>query len=473
MDADASSRRCQFTLRSLFGAMLLAGVLLGVVQWLGADFFARVLHVTSSWPGGWLLTPALFAALCAVIAATFNRLLGRLVRGSVATAVLAVLLVGALAGAAYLGWAQYRCMFTFSEIGTSRSCAHPDSVIVSLYYWVDARYTSLPVFFCPCQGQWPRVWLFLQEGSVALSGVAGCCLGLMALPIPRRLRSFVRGFAVRHRQGLRRTPLVALAAVVVAVPWLGWRLERVRWQWEDEANWAKRGATADYRDGTLVGLSFDRVTSTVRSREGPPLEDGDLRQLEPLASLERLGLFGADITDAGLVHLKGLTRLEWLSLRGTRVTGLGVEHLRSLPELDWLDLSETPTDDEGLEHLAAVPNLDCLWLKNTQVTDAGLVHLRHLKNLTRLDLSATKITDAGLEHLECLSKLEMLELNNTQISDTGLRTLRELPSLRLLEMYGTDITEGAAHEFMKTPVTLDSDHLLMLPELFEPGSGEE
>jgi internalin A len=60
-----------------------------------------------------------------------------------------------------------------------------------------------------------------------------------------------------------------------------------------------------------------------------------LKRLEGLTQLQKLNLWGTQITDSGLQHLKGLKQLRLLLLAGTKVTDEGVKELQqALPNCE-------------------------------------------------------------------------------------------------------------------------------------------
>ncbi|MGO8691915.1 MAG: hypothetical protein ACLQLG_20025 [Thermoguttaceae bacterium] len=92
----------------------------------------------------------------------------------------------------------------------------------------------------------------------------------------------------------------------------------------------------------LQGLDFT---------QHPKFGDAELRQLNGLARLRWLSLYGTGVTDTGLKCLKGLTRLQTLLLGGTNVTDAGLEYLKGLTKLEMLDLSRTQVTDAGVRDL--------------------------------------------------------------------------------------------------------------------------
>ena len=58
-----------------------------------------------------------------------------------------------------------------------------------------------------------------------------------------------------------------------------------------------------------------------------PATDDDLKAISLLADLQRLTLYGAEISDAGVACLKGLPKLKDLTLYNTNISDAGMEEL--------------------------------------------------------------------------------------------------------------------------------------------------
>lgn len=110
-------------------------------------------------------------------------------------------------------------------------------------------------------------------------------------------------------------------------------------------------------------------TAEVKDLSGLPEDD---------FSIERIVLNDTNVTDDDLQQLQGLANLKYLGLYGANVT------------------------DAGLEHIVGLPSLEELELSYTQVTDAGLSKLKQIKTLKKLYLNGTNdtVTDAAVEQLE-------------------------------------------------------------------------
>ena len=157
------------------------------------------------------------------------------------------------------------------------------------------------------------------------------------------------------------------------------------WEWADGAvtgelpiwpEWLVKGLGPDYF-GNVVSVSFTRRAS-----------DNDLIQVGKLKRLERLDLYGSDVTDRGLAHLKDLKNLSMLMLVRTKAVDAGLAQLEGMKSLRILSLQGTDLTDRGLAYLAGFTELEDLNLESTQISDAGLTHLTGLSKLRALDLES-------------------------------------------------------------------------------------
>ena len=77
-----------------------------------------------------------------------------------------------------------------------------------------------------------------------------------------------------------------------------------------------------------------------------------LKQIEPLKQLRSLRVTGKAITDNGIIRsISGMATLEYLSLEYTAVSDAGLASLRRLPRLKWLDVRGTNVTAAGVEKL--------------------------------------------------------------------------------------------------------------------------
>ncbi len=195
-------------------------------------------------------------------------------------------------------------------------------------------------------------------------------------------------------------------------------------------------------------------------------DNGLLRHVPDLPSLQSLSLAYLDITSRGLVALDSLAWIERLDLTHTAV---GCEAIVSLVNekahtLRRLDLSNTAVDDSTLASFPHDLQLLELALMDTHVTDLGCEHLPKCQWLTKLQLDLTDVTDDGIriltdcEHIRTLglyktkvtdtslvwlsdSVLEHLGLAQTQVTDAGMPVLAEYSELKSLDFRSTAITD--------------------------------
>jgi internalin A len=190
----------------------------------------------------------------------------------------------------------------------------------------------------------------------------------------------------------------------------------------------------------LIGIDYFGHVTAVSFTDRSGVEIADIRELSPLVdlrtgvkdltNLERLDLFGKNVSDAALINLKGLSKLSELNLIGSPVSDAGLAHLKGLVNLSVLRIGSTDISDSGLAQLKTLTNLSELYLFNTNVTDTGLTHLKELPKLALLDLRITRVSDAGLVHLKELTKLAVLHLTGARVTDNGMKQLEDaLPGL--------------------------------------------
>ena len=152
------------------------------------------------------------------------------------------------------------------------------------------------------------------------------------------------------------------------------------------------------------------------------VNDRQLQEIDPQASILNLCFIGGDISDDGL---------------------------KSLPNFDnarWIDLFATHITDDGTIGLSRASRLRQLNLENTPITDTTVERLAKSSELTILDLSRTQISDKCLPVIGTLSKLQSLWLTGTPVTDTGIRELANLSSLRHLELSGTNVSASARRQ---------------------------
>eukprot|EP00808_Paulinella_micropora_P006369 g63007.t1 len=198
-----------------------------------------------------------------------------------------------------------------------------------------------------------------------------------------------------------------------------------------------------FTNSVLAHLSRAQVVQKLEklSLWGSDISDDGLVHLAQWSNLRDLDLSQCHaIGDPGLAHLAGLHMLEKLQLGKCKVRGPG---LASLPHtLRSLDLSSC--GDVKLAYLSGFKALEKLSLSECDIFDDDLAHLVHLSNLRNLDLTdCIAIGDAGLAHLAGLPSLEVLQLESCEeIRGPGLATLPL--TLRSLSLNGCRAINGIA-----------------------------
>jgi hypothetical protein len=200
-------------------------------------------------------------------------------------------------------------------------------------------------------------------------------------------------------------------------------LDRVETACLSEPN--KKNASATAPNGTAKdqAIAFiERLGGHVERQTGgqdPPVigvdlhksrvSDDDLAVVRNFPQLQRLNLYGTNVTGPGLMNLQGLRALQLLNLNDTAIGDVALANIRDLPALKELNLRNTRVTDRGLANLQTVPALERLALRGPGITDAGLASLRSMKNLVYLQLSGTAATEAGISDLQrALPKLKVI-----------------------------------------------------------------
>ena len=101
-----------------------------------------------------------------------------------------------------------------------------------------------------------------------------------------------------------------------------------------------------------------------------------------MPNLEKLIIWGADISDRGLSDLAKCRKLKTIWLLDTDIHGEGLKQLSALEQLEELNLSGTRVTASSLQPLKAVPTLKSLSVARTGVSkqealeyyQAGCVH---------------------------------------------------------------------------------------------------
>jgi hypothetical protein len=145
--------------------------------------------------------------------------------------------------------------------------------------------------------------------------------------------------------------------------------------------------------------------------------------------LQSLLLSGCEITDASLAYLRNLTWLEHLDLSCNRISGEGLVHFEGMMLLERLEVWGCDLTVDGLAHLPPLPSLwDLEIFLNLELADAALAHLDKFPALERLDLHGTPVRDGALVCLKKLRNLRYLNISHTKISrNAALKLCAALP----------------------------------------------
>lgn len=182
------------------------------------------------------------------------------------------------------------------------------------------------------------------------------------------------------------------------------------------------------RELALAGVFSSAVLQEVgkltalRRFEIESMEDGNLRPLAQLRSLERLIVkFRLGTRVDGLAVLANFRLLDTLGLQYADITDLSpITNLDSLKVLDVTGCSFP--GDEGVEIVNSGPiTIEYLSLANTAANDDDLENVTRYVRLKVLLLDYTDITDAALKVIARLPSLKQLGVEGTRVSTEGVR----------------------------------------------------
>lgn len=158
--------------------------------------------------------------------------------------------------------------------------------------------------------------------------------------------------------------------------------------------------------------------------------------VEVFPKLEKLWIWGAEISDKSVESLQKCANLKDLTLENTGIRNPSGKLLASYPNLEKLTLRRaTFMDDEGLADLTKAPKLQYLTLLYCNFTDTGMKAVSTMKQLKLLDLRGNVlISDAGIQSLATLTNLKALRLRNTQLTDAAFDALAGMKGLRVLSI---------------------------------------
>ena len=182
--------------------------------------------------------------------------------------------------------------------------------------------------------------------------------------------------------------------------------------WTDSTNWL-----SDAPIGTWYGVTTDA--------------DG---------RVDRLGLFGNQLTGEIPRELGNLANLKWLSLDGNELTGEIPGQLGNLTNLTILYLERNQLTGEIPRELGDLANLEWLILGGNELTGEIPGELGNLTNLTVLYLDRNQLTGEIPQELGSLAKLLQLGLWDNQLSGEVPREFRSLSNLTWLRLGGNELT---------------------------------
>ncbi|MCE9544676.1 MAG: hypothetical protein K8T25_04040 [Planctomycetia bacterium] len=157
------------------------------------------------------------------------------------------------------------------------------------------------------------------------------------------------------------------------------------------------------------------------------INDGKARFQLSLENELRFGLWipywkGNDVSLADLHEVKDVERL---SLFGANITDRSLSEIAQLKDLEQLNLCDTPITDVGVKELHVLKSLTSLNVSNTKVTDASLVVFKQLNGLEALSLDNTLISDHALSTLQQMTQLKTLSVAGTRLSPQSIVTLEK------------------------------------------------
>ena len=164
-----------------------------------------------------------------------------------------------------------------------------------------------------------------------------------------------------------------------------------------------------------------------------------------LPKLQKLSLWGAEISDRSVELLKNCADLKDLSLENTSIRNPAGKIFASYPVLERLTLRRaTFMDDEGLIALTKSPKLRYLTLLYCNFSDDGMKAVATMKDLRLLDIRGnSRITDAGVGELKTLTVLRALRLRNMLLTDAAFEALADMKALRVLSIEDSaDVTDA-------------------------------
>jgi Leucine-rich repeat (LRR) protein len=179
---------------------------------------------------------------------------------------------------------------------------------------------------------------------------------------------------------------------------------------------------------------------------------------QDLTKLERLDIWGSNVSNQGLMYLKGFPKLKHLNLAWTNVTQIPV--LPSLRHLNMANctISSIFQDWQGMEGM-----MEELYLPGANILNLSEVFSGPwANNLSLIDLSSSVLKD--VDFLDGKSKLEVLNLGGTIAGNASMKTVARIGfNLKLLDLSGCKVdSEG---------IGILADNLPKVEQLILSGTG--
>ncbi len=146
-----------------------------------------------------------------------------------------------------------------------------------------------------------------------------------------------------------------------------------------------------------------------------------------------------------------MTHLKVLNLDGTDIEDGTLRSLGAIHSLEELDLDACRFTDKGLEGTADAREPAAAGIGTYQNHQRRHRNRGVIKNLRAVNLDYTSVDDNAVASLVALAPLQELRLDATGVTDAGMDSLASLSSLKLLNIYHTAVTEKAFDRF-KTAV---------------------
>ena len=187
-------------------------------------------------------------------------------------------------------------------------------------------------------------------------------------------------------------------------------------------------------------------------------------EMEPDSSARWLRPIFAEESISNVVGVDFGCSLSLASCGPQNVTNADIRHLQELPHIRRLGLSETNVTDDGMKHLAGLKKLQILHLRKTKVTDEGFLKLETIDALQELHVDGGVLSEAVVERLSACRHLRQLIIDVRHIeakrstSAHWARLEAEMLSRRIAALQGKltdlDIYVSADDWVMPGPYTI-------------------